>query len=257
MPRTALTALAISMLLGAGLAQAELVQRGDLRLDFRGKFAPQELPRNRVAPVRVDISGSVSTVDGSRPPELRRIQVGVNRYGSIYTAGLPTCRAGRIQTISTEIALARCGGALVGRGGFGANVDFPNATPFPVAGRMLAFNGRAKGHPALLLHIHGENPVKATIVLIFRISHPAKGRFGTVFTAKIPKIASDLGYVTDISLRFNRRFRHAGKARSFISARCAAPAGFFGGPFTFARGNFDFANGQRLSVSLTRNCRVR
>jgi hypothetical protein len=257
MRRILLITTAIAALLAAGLAQAEVVQRGELRLSFEGRFNPKELPRHRNAPVSIDVSGSISTADGTRPPEVRRIEVGVNRYGSIYTKGLPRCRPGRIQNISTELAKQRCGPAQVGRGSFGANVDFPNEPAFPVSGSILAFNGQVSGRPALLLHIHGTVPVKATIVLIFRITHPAKGNFGTVFTAKIPKIASDLGYVTDISLRLSRRFRHAGERRSYINARCAAPPGFTGGPFSFARGLFRFANGQNLAVTLTRNCRVR
>src|SRR5262249_42265060 len=71
------------------------------------------------------------------------------------------------------------------------------------------------------------------------------------------EIASDLGYVTDISLKFDRQYQYGGRPRSFLSARCAAPAGFGGGPFAFARGRFKFANGQRLSTTLTRVCQVR
>lgn len=257
MRRRALTALCAALLVGAGAAQAELVQKGDLRLSFEGKFNPKQLPRDRNAPVSIDVSGSIATADGTRPPELRRIQIGVNRYGSVDTRGLPHCRPGLIQNTSTELARRRCGRALVGNGRFGAFVDFPEEPSFPVSGAILAFNGRVGGRPALLLHIHGTVPVRATIVLVFHITRPADGRFGTVFTARIPKIASDLGYVTDISIRLSRRFRHDGERRSYLNARCAAPAGFTGGPFSFARGTFSFANGQRLAVTLTRNCRVR
>ena len=35
------------------------------------------------------------------------------------------------------------------------------------------------------------------------------------------------------------------------------PRIFTGGPFSFARGLFRFANGQDLAVTLTRNCQVR
>ncbi len=257
MRRIVLALVAATALLGAGLAHAELVQQGDLRLSFEGRFNPKELPRDRNAPVAIDVSGSIATADGSRPPELRKIRIGVNRYGSIYTRGLPRCRPGLIQSVSTELARERCAGALVGRGRFGVSVDFSDTPVFPVGGAILAFNGRVNGKPALLLHIHGTRPVQATIVLAFRITRPADGKFGTIFTARIPKIASDLGYVTDISLRLSRRFNHEGKRRSYINARCAAPAGFSGGPFSFARGDFAFANGQKLAVTLTRNCRVR
>ncbi len=250
-----LTASAV-VLLGAGLAQAEITQRGDLRLDFDGRFAPKVLPRDRDAPVSVLIGGAVSSVNGGRPPGLRHISIAVNRYSKVYTRGLPRCQSGLLQSTSTDEALERCGPALVGTGNFGAVVDF-SKDHFPVEGRILAFNSGSPEKPGLLLHIYGPSPAQTTIVLRFKISRPAKGEFGTVFSARIPEIASDLGYVTDLSLKFDRQYRYRGQARSFLSARCAAPAGFSGGPFAFAKGRFDFDNGQRLSTTLTRVCRVR
>ena len=94
-------------------------------------------------------------------------------------------------------------------------------------------------------------------MLVFKVSHPRRGRFGTVVSTTIPKIASDLGYVTSLRLDFDRRYRFGGRSRSFLSARCAAPSGFPGTIFTLARGRFVFANGQQLTTTLTRDCRVR
>jgi hypothetical protein len=256
MRRILFMTIALVVLLGAGLAKAEVTQHGDVRLDFNGRFTPKILPRERDAPVSVQIGGAVSSVHGGRPPGLRQISIAVNRYSKVYTRGLPRCEPGMLQSTSTAQALERCRPALVGTGTFGAIVAFSN-DQFPVEGRILAFNSGSARHPRLLLHIYNANPAKTTIVLKFAISHPAKGDFGTVFTAQIPEIASDLGYVTDLSLHFDRRYRYAGKPRSFLSARCAAPAGFGGGPFAFAKGKFEFANGQRLSIILSRVCQVR
>ncbi|HEX6228939.1 MAG TPA: hypothetical protein VFZ41_05690 [Solirubrobacterales bacterium] len=256
MRRIACIGALATILLGAGLAQAELFQRGNLRLNFTGRFTPKTLPRDHAAPVRVQFSGSLASVDGSRPPELRRLSIGVNRYGRVFTRGLPTCEPGQLQSTTSADAIARCGRALVGRGRFRANVDFSNAE-FPVEGRTLAFNARKGRRPVLLLHIYGSRPVTNTIVLTFRILRPQRGGFGTVFTATIPSIASDLGYVSELSLHFDRRFRFGGKPRSYLSARCAAPPGFGGGPFTFIRGKFVFSNGQVFDTRLTRFCRVR
>jgi hypothetical protein len=244
-------------LLGAGLAGAESTVQNGLRLSFDARFTPHSLPRDRDAPVRIDLSGAVRTVDGRRPPQLRRIAIAVNRYGSLFTRGLPACVPGRLESTSSTVALRRCRRALVGRGRFGANVELPDASTFPVEGRMLAFNGRLGKRRVILLHVHGTNPVEATVVLTFRIGHPRRGRFGTVLRTKIPRIASDLGYVTDISLSLARRFRFRGEPRSFITARCAAPAGFPGAIFSFARGRFDFAGGKRVTTTLVRDCLVR
>jgi hypothetical protein len=122
---------------------------------------------------------------------------------------------------------------------------------------MLAFNSRRGGRRSILLHIHASSPVEATVVLVFKISHLRTGKFGTVLSTRIPRIASDLGYVTDLSLSFARRYHYRGERRSFLSARCAAPAGFPGASFTLARGTFVFANGKRINTTLVRNCVVR
>ena len=250
-------AFALVAILCVGVARGELSQSGDLRVGFDGSFTPHALPRDHLAPIRVHLGGSIRTVDGSRPPQLRRMVVEINREGRLFTRGLPACSAGLLQATTTQAALEACRGALVGRGSFVANVDFPGLATFPAHGEMLSFNGRAHGRPALLMHFYVSTPVQATLVIPFKISHRTKGEFGTVLTARIPILAGDQGYITDIGLTIGRQFRFGGSPRSLISASCAAPAGFNGAVFEFAKGSFYFANGQKLSTSLTRDCRVR
>jgi hypothetical protein len=243
-------------LLLAGLAQGESERVGNLIVTFDGRFAPHALPRDREVPVTVDISGRLRTADGERPPPLRSMSFAVDRHGLLSTRGLPVCDKGRLESTSSDEALSRCRSALVGKGTFGANVDFPDLE-FPVDGRLLAFHTRSRGRSAIALHIYGTRPVEVTFVLILHISHPPKGTFGTVLSTRIPRLAADLGYVTDFSLSFGRRYRHAGEARSFLSARCAAPAGFPGALFNFVRGSFAFANGKTVRTTLARDCVVR
>lgn len=252
----------ISMLLAlvlfsATIAHAELFGGNGLFVSFGGGFTPRTLPRDRDVPVTVNLETAIKTTDGSRPPRLQRLSFAVNRYGQISTKGLPICRPPLLESTDPQIALARCRPALVGSGHFGANVELPSRAPFPVEGRMLAFNGRAHGRPAILLHIYGSSPVKITVILTFTIRHPARGKFGTVLSAKIPRLAADLGYVTEVSLTFNRRYRYRGKQYSFLSARCAAPEGFPGAIFSFTRGTFSFAGGKQIVTTLTRDCLVR
>jgi hypothetical protein len=258
MRRLAFTAvLCAAALIAAGTAYGELAQQGSLRLSFDGRFSPHALPRDRAAPVTVSLDGSISTTDGSSPPRLRSISIAVNRHGRVSTRGLPVCLPARLEQTSSATALSRCRGALVGHGRFEAGVEFSDRAPFPVEGRMLAFNGRVDGRPAILMHIYGSRPIRASVVLVFRISHPRHGEFGTVLSTRIPKIAADAGYVTAISFSFGRRYRYAGTERSFLSASCAAPAGFPGALFAFARGSFGFENGQTVPITLARDCLVR
>jgi hypothetical protein len=249
--------LLATVLLGTTLAHGEISGGDGLFVSFGGGFTPRSLPRDRDVPVTVNLETKIKTTDGRRPPRLRRISLAINRYGKISTKGLPICRPGLLESTDPGTALARCRSALVGKGRFGANVEFPDRAPFPAAGKMLAFNGRVGGRPAILLHVHGSKPVEITIVLAFTIRHPARGKFGTVLSTRIPDVASDLGYVTDVSLVFSRKYTYRGERYSFLSARCAAPTGFPGAIFSFTRGTFAFAGGKRIVTTLTRNCVVR
>jgi len=242
---------------GAGAARAEIFGSNGIFIKFGGGFAPRSLPRDRDVPVTVRLSTAIKTSDGSTPPRLRRISFGVNRYGRITTRGLPVCRAAELESTSSKTALERCKGALLGRGSFGANLEFHGDEPAPVHGRMLVFNSRSHGRPVFLLHVYASRPADVTIVLRFKIRRPRRGKFGTELSATIPKLASDLGYVTRVSLVFDRRYRFRGRRLSFLSARCAAPSGFPGAVFSFTRGTFAFSGGKRIVTTLTRDCTVR
>jgi hypothetical protein len=249
--------VAVLALLGAGLAQGELSQKGNLRISFSGSFSPRSLPRDRLAPVTVDIQGAISTTDGSHSPALRRIEIALSRHGKLSTAGLPPCSGRRLQSTSSASAMARCGPSLIGHGHFAADVNFPSLSPFPAAGTMLAFYGMQGGKQAVLLHLYGTTPVRTTFVLPLTISHPPDGRFGTVLTAEIPTLAGGVGSVTEINLRIGRTYTFRGQRRSFLSASCAAPAGFPGALFSLARGSFYFVDGARIDTTLARDCHVR
>ncbi len=247
-------ALALS---GGGLAHGELSQTGNLRISFGGDFTPRSLPRDHPAPIAVHVRGAIATTDGSHPPPVRRVEIALNRNGRLSTKGLPSCPSARLQSTSTEAALARCRPALVGHGRFGAEVEFPSVEPFPATGRMLAFYGNRRGRPALLLHLYITTPVQTTLVIALKISREDRGQFGTVLAAKIPSLAGGLGSVTEIDLTLKRSYGFGGERRSFLSASCAAPAGFPGASFPLARGSFFFADGRMIDTTLTRDCRVR
>jgi hypothetical protein len=73
-------------------------------------------------------------------------------------------------TSTTAEAISACRSSLVGTGTFSANVKLPEQSPFPSEGKVLAFNGRFKGRPAILAHIYGTRPVPTSYVLPFTIS---------------------------------------------------------------------------------------
>lgn len=250
-------ALFVAALAAAGAAHGELAQSGNLRVAFGGGISPHVLPRESLAPVTAHIESSFHTLDGGRPPQLRSISIAINRSGRLYFRGLPNCDRAAIVQTSTEAALAACRGALVGHGRFAANVHFPTVTAIPARGKALLFIGRAGGQPAILLHVYGTSPIRFTFVIPFAVRRLQRGDFGTVLSARIPRIASDFGYVTDLELTIGRRYSYGGRPRSFLSASCAAPPGFPGAIFDLARGSFSFSNGQRLTTTLVRHCKVR
>src|SRR4051794_16684444 len=88
-----LAALAIS-----ALAQAEVSQKGTIRVTFQGEIKPHAPPRSHEAPVTVSVSTKIATTeDLPEPPELLRISLAINRNGHIDYTGLPQCHYKDIQ----------------------------------------------------------------------------------------------------------------------------------------------------------------
>lgn len=257
-PRIALaflSALALALAVSA-VARAELTQRGDLFVTFQGGLSPNALPRTSLAPIGVRVGGQVRTLSGERPPALRQIQIALNQGGRIDSRGLPACELRELEASSDVQAMASCGNALVGRGSYRANTAFPEQLTFPSDGTILAFNGRLNGHPVIFGHIYGIEPVPISRVIIFHIRH-TRGTFGTVLTGALPPSINRYGYVKSIDLSLHRVYEFHGETRGYISAACAAPPGFPGASFAFARAAMTFADGRRLSSVLTRTCTVR
>lgn len=242
--------------MAASFAHAELTERGDLFVKFSGGIAPNALPRHTRAPISVSVSGTVKTLSGERPPALRRISIAINRGGRLDARGLPLCQRSQIDPSSSQEAMAACGPALVGAGSYAADVAFPEQSAFPSQGRILAFNAVVDGQRAILAHVYGRKPVPITRIIVFHI-HEGGGAFGTVLTGWLPVTVNRYGYVKRISLSLHRNFIYRGRPRSYLSAACAAPAGFPGASFAFARASMTFADGRTLASTLTRSCKVR
>jgi len=256
MRRLAIAVFALAVTAGAG-AQGAQWQKESLRVDFNASIAPQSLPRERPAPVTLKLSGKIGTTDGTRPPALSELSVAFNRGGRLSLEGLPVCSANKIQQTTTEAALAACPGALVGHGSFGANVDFQGAPAIPAHGKVLVFNARRHGRPSLLLHLYGSSPVRAAFVLPFAVSHLAHGDFGVSLSTEIPRLASGLGYVTELKLAIGRSYGFAGRRRSVLSASCSLPAGFTTFPINVAKAKFSFDDGREVTGVAEGKCRVR
>ncbi len=237
-----------------GVASAERSQRGNLIVSLEGQLAPLKLPRERPAPVAIQLEGGLETADGGLLPRVRRIELGLPGQGVLDTRGLPVCPQRLLRNTKPPEALAACRGALVGHGRLRAVVALPNQAPFSAAADLRAFNGRIGKSRAVMLHAYLKNP-PTVVVLPFRIG-PGSGRFGTALVA-------DLGTALGPSVRFahfrielSRKFSHGGQARSYLSATCPAPKGT-AGYFSLARVEFTLADGHRISQGIARSCRAR
>jgi len=252
-----LAAVALAILASATFANGEVVQKDKMRVTISGEIDPTTLPREGTAPISVSIGGKISTADGSPPASLHRLEIALNRHGRLDYRGLPVCPLSKIQPATTQNALAACRSSLVGQGTFAANVAIPEQSPFPSEGKLLAFNGRENGKPVIFAHVFGTRPVPTSLTLPMRIATSGGGTFGTTITATLPRVTSNIAFVSAISLTLKRNFSYRGKRHGYVSAGCPAPKGFHRVVFPLARASFAFADAPTLSETLNRSCKVR
>lgn len=251
----ALSAALLALALLPVPAAGEVAQERGVRVALDGELSPKRLPRAGTAPVSVSFSTRVSATRAGVLPQLRSVQIAINRNGRLDRGGLPVCELAEIQPATTAKAMQACRRSLVGRGHFEATVALDRQAAFPTEGEMLAFNGTYRGRPAVLAHVYGTEPVPTSFTLPFVIGSSGKGPFGTTLTAKLPR--GEGSYVTGFDLVLHRTYSHRGRRHSFASAGCPAPKGFPGAVFPFARTTYGFAGGKVLTMTLSRACRAR
>lgn len=250
---------AVALLAGAALAPPGLGESRRIEgveVSVTGKLRPNVLPRKGRVPIKVSLGGRISSVNAGEPPKLTKLTIEINRNGHLDTRGLPRCRLGSIRPSTNREALDACRSSLVGEGSFSANVRFPEQSPFPSKGKVLAFNGSDHGRTVIFAHIYGTKPVPTSYVLPFRIRHRS-GTFGTTLETKFPEVTGDWGYVTGLTMSLHRRFSFRGRTRGYLSANCPAPPDFHKAPFPLARTSFEFESGLDIPIVLERTCTVR
>jgi hypothetical protein len=241
--------------LGAGLAQGERTQQGNLIVSLDGGLAPLALPRDRPAPVSVRLDGGLQTADGELLPRVTRVELGLPGQGVLSTRGLPTCSQRRLRNTTSAEARRACGGALVGGGQLEADVLLPNQQPFQIHADLLAFNGRVDGTRAVILHAFAAKP-PTVVVLPFLLRHRG-GRFGTALVADLPPTLGPWPHFAHFAMTLSRRYSYRGESRSYLSASCPIPARFTAGFFSFAKATFTLAGGRKIGTGIARSCRAR
>jgi hypothetical protein len=241
-------AIAVAVAGIATAAKPTVVRAGNMILTVNGNVSPTALPKNKLAPIKLNVSGSIRTVDGSHPPAAKTITIDFDKNGTTNAKGLPVCKAGQLQARDTTSAKKACPDAKVGSGQTTVRVAFPDQAPFNATGPLVLFNGGVKGGvTTMLIHAYVNVPTPTALVTVVRIKRIHKGKFGTEAVATIPTIAGGSGSVTDFNLTVNRKFTYKGKRQSYLMAKCAT------GKF-YAHGTAQFTDGTRISGDVVRNC---
>jgi hypothetical protein len=237
---------------------SQTIQQGGVRVGLSASLAPKKLPRKGTAPVSFALAATIAATKESIPPQLRKIEIEINRQGQIEPKGLPVCEIDQIQPATNQGALEACRSSLVGQGTFSAKVLISRQAPFPSNGKVYAFNGTWKGHPAILAHVYGTDPVPTSSTIPFVIGRSGGGTYGTKLTASLPQVTSKWGYVTGISLKLGKSFSSHGQRHSYLRAGCPAPSGFHKPVvFPLSRARLAFSGGKKVSSVLSGTCRAK
>jgi hypothetical protein len=252
----AFAVLAVAVSLVVAPADAERAQSGDLIVSLDGGITPIKLPRDRQVPVAVHLVGGVHTADHAPLPRVKGIKFAVAYRGKLFTRGLPVCPRQRLRGTDNRQAMARCGGALVGRGKLYARVFVPYQAPFGMHAHLLAFNGRTKtGRTAVWVHAFTLNP-PVSFVLPFHVRRQP-GRFHTVLETVVTKSVGPWPRFAHFEITISRQFSYRGKRYSYLSASCPLPSNLTAGFLSFARATFAFPEDLELSTESVRSCRAR
>jgi hypothetical protein len=249
--------LALALLAGvvAASAHGERRQHGNLIVSLDGQLAPLTLPRDRPAPIAVQLRAGLESADGSTLPRVTTLELGIPRQGAISTRGLPICPPRRINDATTAGALERCRSALIGSGRMVAEVKIPDQDAFAVHARLLAFNGRIRGRRAVILH--GTSPRPPSSVILPFLIRPGGDRYWTTLVAHLPSSLGPWPRFARFEMSLYRRYRYKGERRSYLSAACPIPRSNTAGFFPFAKADLTLDGGRRMGISILRGCRAR
>jgi hypothetical protein len=253
---TALAAVLILASFAVVRAGAEQSGRAGVVVSLDGSISPRYIPRHRPVPVSLTLAGSVKGQDGSPPPRLERIEIAFGSRGGLDTTGLPRCPRARLRNATARQALARCRGALIGHGQIDTEVPLDPDEPLLAHAGVLAFNGVSGGHPTVWVHAYSASP-PVSFVLPFHLRRLRAGAYGVLLRAPVQSALGRWPRLRSFRITFGRRYRAAGKRRSYLSARCPLPPRFSIGIFPLARATYHFAPRPTLTTTILRGCRVR
>lgn len=213
-------------------------------------ISPKKLSKTQLSPasLKVTTKTTTATAPNGVPSPAVHATVDFDKNAKLFTKGIPTCSASKLQSTSTEAALQACGSAKIGAGK--ATVLLPvGVQVFTEPTTVTAFNGVPQGgKPVVLLHVYGQSPVQTTAVLAGAVLNLNKEGFGPRLDLEVPLIAGGTGALTEFQVTINKKYRYKGQQRSFVSAKCTSGK-------LKARGAFTFKDGETLTAFSTQTCK--
>jgi len=185
-------------------------------------LSPKRLYQKKLTPAALEVTTKLSTTSAANgvPVPTTDVRIDFDKNASVFTKGVPTCKSGKLQNVSTEIAKRECKSAIIGKGTARALLPVGN-TVFTVKQTVTAFNGVPKGKkPVILLHTYGTTPVQTTLVLTATVKNYYKQGYGPRLDVKVPLIANGAGALTYFNVKVQKNYKYRGKKRSYISAKC-------------------------------------
>jgi hypothetical protein len=247
--------LSILGLLAVAPAGAERSGHAGIVVSLDGEIHPDRLPRDSSAPVSLTLRGTIAADHGGELPQLDRIEVAFGARGGLDTEGLPVCPRTRLRNATQSQALARCRGALVGRGTIDAEVPLNPAEPLEAHAGILAFNGRSHGHPAVWVHAYSASP-PVSFVLPFHLKAVDDGAYGLLLSASVRSALGRWPRLRAFEITLGRRWSRRGIAHSYLSAGCPLPPRFHVFSVPLARATYTFVPRPTVSVTHFISCRV-
>jgi hypothetical protein len=186
------------------------------------RITPEKLFKKRFMPAALEVTTALKSTTAANgvPVPTTRVRIDFDKATRIFTKGVPTCNAAKLQNVSTAIAERECKRAIIGKGSAIALLPVGNQV-FTVKQTVTAFNGRPKGNkPVVLLHSYGTTPIQTTLVLTGTVRNYYKQGYGPRLDVDVPLIANGAGALTRFNVTINRKYKWKGKRRSYIYAKC-------------------------------------
>lgn len=221
---------------------ADAVRAGWPPLTLNGGISPKNLPRERMAPVTLQVKGVIAAEGQAQASDLSEMTIDLDRNISINAVGFPRC--GRSQVEARD--LSQCHRAIVGSGVARIVNNSVDAHPRQVP--LTVFNGGVSGGDATTLFIQpsvaGAAPKAAVARVTLKGIH--RGLYGTEAVVHIPPLFQ--GYsLRSFGITLKRHPVDA--ARGIVTARCGD------GHLSAALVSYAFDNGETFTgETVSRTC---